>query len=75
MGEGKLATELLGEVKKSARIWFVAFFVMVVLEVVTILGFVWYLQVPSEDITLSNDEGNVNYVGDDLNGEVNNGQD
>lgn len=37
------ATELLREVKASARRWFIAFCVMVMVEVATIIGFIWYI--------------------------------
>lgn len=46
-----LATELLIEVKHSARRWFIAFLVMVILEILTITGFLWYITLPSEEIT------------------------
>ena len=44
-----LATELLHEVKASATRWFVAFVIMVVVEVATIAGFLWYISLPMEE--------------------------
>ena len=44
-----LATELLHEVKQNARRWFIAFCIMVVLEVGTIIGFMWYITLPTEE--------------------------
>ena len=44
-------TELLREVKTSARRWFVAFMVMVILEIATICGFLWYISLPVEETT------------------------
>lgn len=44
-----LATELLHEVKQSAKRWFIAFLVMVVLEIVTVAGFLWYITLPVEE--------------------------
>lgn len=44
----KLATELLHEIKASAKRWFVAFCVMVVLEVITITGFLCYISYSKE---------------------------
>jgi hypothetical protein len=44
-----LASELLKELKMSARRWFIAFCVMVALEVGTIIGFVWYMTLPTEE--------------------------
>ena len=43
------ATELLHEVKASAKRWFIAFIIMVVLEVLTIAGFLWYISLPAEE--------------------------
>ena len=75
MGEN-FATELLHEVRQQARRWFIAFCIMVGLEVATIAGFMWYISLPveGEDVTVENDDGNANYVGNDLNGDLNNGK-
>ena len=35
--------ELLSEIKEQSRRWFRAFLIMVVVEVMTIAGFIWYL--------------------------------
>lgn len=68
MEEKTLATELLHELKMSAKRWFIAFIVMVVLEILTIGGFLWYVTLPVEEYTYeqeANDRGfNV------INGEV-----
>lgn len=42
------ATELLHEVRQQARRWFIAFCIMVGLEVGTIAGFMWYISLPVE---------------------------
>lgn len=46
-----LATELLHELKASARRWFIAFLVMVALEIITVVGFLWYVTLPIEEYT------------------------
>ena len=77
MDNEKLATELLREVKMQAKRWFIAFCIMVALEVATIAGFMWYITLPveSEDVTtIENDEGNANYIGGNVNGVLNNGE-
>ena len=51
MQEHSLAYELLVELKHSAKRWFVAFCVMVALEIATIIGFMWYISLPVEDIS------------------------
>jgi len=69
-----LATEILQELKASARRWFFAFIFMFCLEVATIGGFLWYISLPIDDVTVENEDGNANYIGDDLNGVLNNGE-
>lgn len=68
-----LATEILHELKLSARRWFIAFLIMLGIEIATIGGFLWYLSLPTEEsVTVENDDGNANYVGRDVMGNVNN---
>ena len=71
-----LATELLHELKASAKRWFI----IAVIELIVILamagGFVWYLSLPVEDEVVSvesEDGGNANYVGNDMTGAIYNG--
>lgn len=75
MENEKLATELLHEVKASAIRWFYAFLIMCVIEICTIAGFLWYISLPTDEISVESTEGNANYIGNDLNGELNNGKD
>lgn len=71
-----LATEIMHELKASAKRWFIAFMVMCCLELCTIGGFLWYISLPIDDVTVeSDDNGNANYIGNDLNGVLNNGKD
>lgn len=66
-----LASELLHELKMSARRWFIAFCIMIVLELATIIGFVWYISLPVEDYSLGQvtERGGDNFnVGGDYNG-------
>lgn len=49
VNEHSLAYELLVELKHSAKRWFIAFCVMVVLEIATIIGFMWYISLPVEE--------------------------
>lgn len=68
-----LATEILQELKASARRWFIAFLIMLVLEIATVGGFLWYLSLPTEEtVTVENEDGNANYIGGDVSGNVNN---
>lgn len=59
-----LATEILKEIKASARRWFIAFLVMCGIEICTISGFLWYISLPVEEtVTVENDDGNASYIG------------
>lgn len=71
------ATEILSEVKVSSKRWFIAFLTVLVLWFATIGAFIWYISLPVEDydVSIENDEGNANYVGRDLNGQIDNGED
>ena len=62
-----LATELLKELKASAKRWFIAFCIMIGLELATIVGFMWYITLPVDDasIEIENEDGNANYIGED----------
>lgn len=51
MDHETLATELLHEIKASAKRWFIAFCIMVVVEILTIAGFLWYISLPVEECT------------------------
>lgn len=70
----KLATELLHELKTSAKRWFVAFCIMCGLEIITIIGFMWYISLPVDEVSVESEAGNANYIGNDLNGELYNGK-
>ena len=72
-----LASEILTELKHSCRRWFIAFCVMVFLEVATIAGFMWYISLPVEyeNVQIENSEGYANYVGKNLLGGLFNGND
>lgn len=69
-----LATEIFAELKASARRWFIAFLLMVGVEIATVVSFLWYISLPTDEIvTVENDEGNANYIGGNVGGDVNNG--
>lgn len=65
------ATELLKEVKTNAKRWFIAFCVMVAVEIATIIGFLWYISLPVEETTITQESDNSAYnqvIGGDYNG-------
>lgn len=68
-----LASEILAELKASARRWFIAFLVMLGIEIATVAGFLWYISLPvDETVQVENEDGNANYVGGDVRGVINN---
>lgn len=71
-----LASEILTELKASAKRWFIAFCIMVVLEILTIAGFIWYISVSNKvnDVQIENTDGYANYIGHNLLGELYNGK-
>lgn len=74
MSDDTLASELLHQIKLNAQRWFVAFCVMVFIEIATIVGFLWYISLPVEEISIENQSGNANYIGRDLEGDIYNGE-
>ena len=75
MDNNNLATELLHEIKMSAKRWFIAFIVMVAVELATIAGFLWYVSLPTDEVSIETEDGNANYIGRDLEGDLYNGKD
>ena len=73
--EDKFATELLKEIKTSAKRWFIAFIIVLSLWFATIGAFIWYISLPVEvedtNIEQQSDNNSRNLVvGGDLNGGV-----
>lgn len=75
MGSENLATELLREVKASARRWFIVSIIELGIILAIVIGFLIYTGLPSEEITIDGNEGNTSYIGRDLNGGLYNGTD
>ena len=67
-----LAMELLQEVKASARRWFI----IAMVELLAIVALILILLlVPTDSISIENEDGNANYIGNDMMGDINNGKD
>jgi len=69
-----LATELIKELKAQNKRMFIIAIIEAVLLVATILGFLWYISLPIDEISIENDDGNATYIGHDLEGELYNGE-
>lgn len=74
MNDEKLATELLHELKASCNRWFYAFTIVLVLWFGTIGLFLWYISLPVEETVIENESGNAAYVGNDMTGDFNYGE-
>ena len=68
-----LATEIFQELKASARRWFIAFLIMCGIEAATIAGFLWYISLPVDEVSIDSNAGNALYVGDGNDLEVDGG--
>ena len=53
MNDPTLATELLSELKANNRKWFTAFLIVLILWFATIGGFLWYISLPIEDVSIT----------------------
>lgn len=56
-------------------LWIIVF--IAILWAATIGGFLWYISLPVEDyqdVSIENDSGNANYIGNDMNGDFNYGE-
>lgn len=73
MDNEKFAIELLREIKSSAKRWFIAFCIMVGLELGTIVGFMWYISLPVDETTIeqaADNSSNNSIIGGDYNGGI-----
>lgn len=69
-----LATELIRELRAQSKRWFIIALVELVIIVLTVLAFLWYISLPIDEISVEADGGNANYIGNDLKGELYNGE-
>ena len=69
-----LATELLKEIQRSAKRWFIIAIAELILILAMTSGFIWYLSLPIDEVVVESDDGNANYVGNDLTGAIYNGK-
>ena len=77
MDNTTLATELLHELKKTSKRWFIAFLVVLALWFATIAGFIWYITLPVETATIemeTDSESNATLIQDStIQGDMTNG--
>lgn len=71
-----VATDLLRCVVSESKAKSKIIVLLIIAWLVTIAGFVWYLQLPVEEtVYVENDGGNTSYIGKDMNGDFNYGED
>lgn len=66
-----LATELLHELKASAKRWFIAFLIVLALWFATIGAFLWYISLPVDEewtIEQESTDKSFNNIGGEING-------
>lgn len=69
-----LATEIFQELKTSAKRWFIAFLIMLFIELGTVGGFLWYINLPADETAVTQEMDDINNsdamqrIGDDFNG-------
>lgn len=62
-----LASEILAELRASAKRWFIIAMAELLVILALIVGMLWYFSLPVDtSVTVENDDGNANYIGRDL---------
>lgn len=69
-----LATELIKEVRAQNKRLFMVALVELGIIIAIVIGFLWYISLPIDEISIENDDGNATYIGRDLEGELYNGE-
>lgn len=70
-----MATDLLRCVMSESKNKDKIIVILILAWLITIGGFVWYIQLPDEEVVLTNEDGNASYIGNDMNGDFNYGED
>ena len=75
-GEHSLSYMLIKDIQANARRWFIIAMAELLVIVAIVVGMIWYNSLPVEEtdaITVHNDSGNASYIGNDMNGDMYNG--
>lgn len=75
MPETPFATEIIRELKAQNKRMFIVNVIQLIIILLVIGIFIWYISLPVEEITIENDSGNANYIGNNLEGDLHNGED
>ncbi len=63
---------MLTHLSLTAKRWFIIVLIELAIIVAQLVGFLWYISLPIEETTsveLENENGNANYIGNDMNGD------
>lgn len=75
MDNETLATELIRELKAQSKRWFIIAIIELCVLIAVVIAFFWYFSLPTDEISIENEDGNANYIGRDLEGDLYNGKD
>ena len=75
MDNETLATELIRELKAHRKGWFIIALVEAGIILIMVLGLFWYFSLPVDEVSIENEDGNANYIGNNLEGDLYNGKD
>ena len=70
-----LATEIIRELRNQNKRMFIVNIIELVIIVFIVVAFLWYVSLPIDEVIIENDEGNANYIGNNLEGDLYNGED
>ena len=73
-GEHSMVYMLIKDARDNGRRWFIIAMAELIVILSIVVGMIWYNSLPVEDVTVENDAGNANYIGNDMNGEIYNGE-
>ena len=74
MNNEPLALEMLKEQHRNTKRWFIVALVELIIILAIVGIFIWYISLPIDEVSIENDSGNANYIGNDMNGDLYNGE-
>ena len=73
--KGRLtATDMFTLIDRESKHKTMLIVVLLICWLLTIAGFIWYLTLPVDEYEVYNESGNANYIGNDMNGDFNYGE-
>ena len=75
MDNETLAMEIIRELKAQNKRMFIALIFEGAIIILWVIATFWYFSLPADEISIENDDGNANYIGNNLEGGLYNGKD